>query len=101
MADKFWYSENQRKWLDYIDANPLFGVSRPPHGRSYAVIDGCLLEYTECYSGNDPDYTPNYDDVQFLGRGEYACNDLNIQTYIRKHPELHIGKREEWPEFVA
>ena len=94
--DKFWYSANQRKWFDYVD-NIL--SDRPPQGRSYAVIDGVLTEYTECYGGDDDAYAPNYDDVVFLGTGEYACNDWNIQTYMRTHPEVRF-KEDEWPDVI-
>lgn len=98
---KFWHSENQRKWHDYVDENPLFGPRRPSQGRMYAVIDGVLTEYTECHAptAESDDYSPDYDDTVFLGYGEYACSDLNIQTYMRKHPEVRT-RDEEWPEVI-
>lgn len=98
---RFWYSANQRKWFDYVDANPILRPKPPAKGANYALINGRLLEYTECYGGNDPNYSPAYDDVEFLGYGEYACNDWNIKTYLKKHPEVRLGKAEEWPEVIG
>lgn len=98
MRGRFWYSENHRKWLDYVDANPLFGSKRPSHGNSYALIDGQLVAYTEM--STNPDYEgPNFDDAVFLGYGEYACNDWNLQTWLRRHPGIAL-KGEEWPDIV-
>lgn len=97
--DRFWYSARQREWVDYCNGNPIFG-SRRPKRRMFALIDGRLLEYTEMSSS--PDYDgPDFDDAVFLGYGEYACGDHNLQTYLRRHPEIQFGSKEEWPDIIG
>lgn len=97
---KFWYSKTQRQHGDYVDQNPAFGAPRPIK-HNYALIDGQLREYTECYGGGDESYEPNFDDAIFLGVGQYACSDWNIRKYLKQHPEVRVGQDEEWPDVVG
>lgn len=98
---RFWYSARQREWLDYCDSHPILGTPRPKY-RNYALIDNRLVEYTEMCSAEHEDYDgPNFDDAVFLGHGQYACGDHNIQRYLKQHPEVRFGSVEEWPDVVG
>lgn len=103
MKAKFWYSAHQRELSEYVDKDPILRPVLPSQGKHYAVIDGCLLEFTESHvpDSEQDDYAPNYDDAVFLGFGEYACTDWNIQTYLKRHPEVSLGRKEEWPEVIG
>ena len=89
MKGRFWFSKNQYevgKDLEYYDYN-----GRPSkHADAYALIDGKLYLYSEMNSSGDPNYRPNWDDAIYLGEGEFACTENNIQTYLEKHPEVRV-----------
>jgi hypothetical protein len=97
---KFWYSKTQKKAAERrFGFDICFGRPATPI-EIYAVIDGRLVEYTECCSQPESDYTPNVDDAVFLGLGKYACDNTNLQTYLRKHPEVQLGPELEWPDLL-
>ena len=99
---KFWYSADQAAWYKHVNQNPIVSGQRPIL-KMFCIIDGCVLEYTECHTPRDGDdnYEPLYDDKVFLGCGEYACGEHGIQTYLKLHPELHFGKHDEWPDEIT
>lgn len=82
---RYWYSEKQanfRNWCpearrvsELLEAfRILHGLPEERETRCFVTlpVDGELVEcqYTECYSGDNPNYWPNWDDAVFLGESE-------------------------------